>query len=103
MIAEAARSGNIQIQQGDSVEVDGPQTIDLQGSGLRDEILGILDQHGIDPDPASPQQIDASQMPEMQQQIMDAIARQGVDLSQFMPGAGGRDFLPGEHGEPTAE
>ena len=42
-------------------------------------------------------------MPEMQQQIMDAIARQGVDLSQFMPGAGGRDFLPGEHGEPTAE
>ena len=33
MIAEAARSGNIQIQQGDSVEVDGPQTIDLQGSG----------------------------------------------------------------------
>jgi hypothetical protein len=42
-------------------------------------------------------------MPEMQQQIMDAIARQGVDLSQFMPGAVGRDFLSGEHGEPTAE
>lgn len=103
MIAEAARSGNIQIQQGDSVQLDGPQTIDLQGSGLRDEILGILDQHGIDPDPAAPQQIDASQMPEMQQQIMDAIARQGVDLSQFMPGAVSRDFLSGEHGEPTAE
>jgi len=85
MMAAAARSGNIQIQQGDTAGFDATQTLDLQDSGLRDEILGILDQHGIDPDPASPQEIDASRMPEMQQQILDAIARQGVDLGSFMP------------------
>ena len=62
MIAEAARSGNVQIQHGDpqAIELDAAQTIDLGGSGLREEILGILEQHGVDPDPASPQEIDAS-------------------------------------------
>ena len=90
MIAEAARSGNVQIQHGDpqAIELDAAQTIDFGGSGLREEILGILEQHGVDPDPASPQEIDASTMPEMQQQILDAIARQGVDLGAWMPDGG---------------
>ncbi len=95
MIAEATRSGNVQIQQGDAVEFDGAQTVDLRASGLREEIMGIMERHGIDPDPASPQEIDAGQMPEMQMEIIDAIARQGVDLSGYL---GGDDASPGTPG-----
>jgi hypothetical protein len=95
MIAEAARSGNVQIQQGDSVEFGGAQTVDLRGSGLREEIMGIMERHGIDPDPASAQEIDAGQMPEMQMEIIDAIARQGVDLSAYLGGGDASPGIPG--------
>jgi hypothetical protein len=93
MVAEAARSGNFQVQQGEppALDLSGAQTIDLRGSGLREEIVGILEAHGIDPDPASPQEVDASTMPEMQRQILDAIARQGVDLRHGGPPSSGED------------
>jgi hypothetical protein len=78
MIVEAAKQGQIQVHQGEA------QTFDLRGSGLREEILGILSQHGIDPDVTSTESIDAGQMPEMQRQILDAINRQGVDLNAYL-------------------
>jgi hypothetical protein len=81
MMAQAAQSGNIQIQQGEA------QTIDLRGSDLREQILGIMEQHGIDVRPGSGQQIDAGQIPGMQQEILDALSRAGVDVDAL---GGGR-------------
>ncbi len=74
LIAQAAREGNIQVHQGT------PQEIDLRGTGLREELLGIMQAHGIDAESGSGQQIDASQVPGMQQQILDALSQQGVDV-----------------------
>ena len=76
--------GNIQIEQGSS------QTIDMRGSGLREEILGIMSQHGIDAsNPGSQgQNIDPSTIPGMQQQILDALSKHGIDpnTGQMRPG-----------------
>src|SRR5262245_6299223 len=44
MIQSAVEQGNVTIEQGPT------QTIDLRGTGLREEILGIMQNHGIDPD-----------------------------------------------------
>lgn len=80
LIAQAANEGNIQVHMGE------PQTIDMQGTDLGEEIKGILAQYGVDPQATSAEGIDASQMPQMQQQILDAITRQGLDLGQFFEG-----------------
>jgi hypothetical protein len=75
MIQRAIQSGNVQISHGE------PQSIDLRGSGeLRDQIMEIMRQHGIDPQAGTAQQFDVSQMPAMQQQILDALSQAGVDL-----------------------
>ena len=71
------------------------QTIDMRGSGLREEILGIMQQHGLDPDSMSGQQVDASSMPAMQQQILDALAKRGID-----PNASGSSLQFGTDDEP---
>ena len=65
--------GAVQIEQGQS------QTIDMRGSGLREEILGIMREHGIDAESGSAEAVDASAMPEMQQQILEALARHGIN------------------------
>ena len=79
MIQQAIASGNVQISQGE------PQVLDMRGSGLREEILEIMGQHGIDPQKGV---VDGSADPnsyaEMQQQIMAALAKHGIDT-----GAGG--------------
>ena len=94
MIAQAAQSGNIQIQQGEA------QTIDLRGSGLREQILGIMEQHGIDASPGSGQQIDAGQIPGMQQEILDALSQAGVDVDAL--GGGQADSTSDAFG-PTSD
>jgi hypothetical protein len=68
-----AMAGSVQIEQGD------PQTIDMRGTGLREEILGIMREHGIDAESGTAQQVDASAMPEMQRQILEALARRGIN------------------------
>lgn len=70
--------GNVTVQQGES------QTIDLRGadgSELREQILGIMGQHGIDVSNAGNQgqSIDPSTIPGMQQQILDALSQAGID------------------------
>lgn len=78
MIQQAMQSGSIQVSHGEN------QVIDLQGnSGLRDEILGAMRQHGIDPDAAQGSQINAGDMPALQAQIMQALENAGVDVSQI--------------------
>ena len=78
MIQNAIAEGDVQIEQG------GSQTIDMRGTGLREEILGIMQQHGIDPESGTAQNVDASAYGDMQQQILEALARHGID-----PGASG--------------
>jgi hypothetical protein len=79
MIQRAMAQGNVQIEHG------GSQAIDMRGTGLREEILGIMRQHGIDAESGTAAgSIDASAYGDMQQQILAALARHGVD-----PGAGG--------------
>jgi hypothetical protein len=80
VLQQAFQSGNYQVTQGEN------QVIDLRGSGLREQILGALEQHGIDPDTAQGGQIDAGQVPGLQEQIMQALNEAGVDLGD---GAGG--------------
>lgn len=84
LIAQAAQQGDIQVHQGT------PQEIDLRGTGLREEILGIMAQHGIDAGGGA-QQIDAGTVPEMQQQILEALSQHGVDV----PGDAAGGFDPG--------
>jgi hypothetical protein len=78
MIQRAIAEGNVQIEQGPS------QTIDMRGTGLREEILGLMQQHGIDAESGTVRSVDASAYGDMQQQMLAALARHGID-----PGASG--------------
>jgi Short C-terminal domain len=60
------------------------QTIDLRGTGARDQVLRALREHGIDPDKKD-QTIDASTVPGLQESIFRALGQAGVQI----PGAGG--------------
>jgi hypothetical protein len=60
------------------------QTIDLSGTGARDQVLKALREAGIDPDKKD-QTIDASTVPGLQESIFRALGRAGVQI----PGAGG--------------
>lgn len=72
-IQQAIASGNAQVYQGQS------QVLDMRGSGLREEILGIMNQHGIDPQAGTANKaVDASAYGNMQQQILEALAKHGV-------------------------
>jgi hypothetical protein len=67
------------------VEVErSSQTIDLRGTGAREELAEVLKQHGIDPDKEG-QTIDASSKPGLQEAILAALFKRGVDI----PNAGG--------------
>ena len=79
VIQQAAAQGNIEVTQES-------QTIDARGAeGLREEILGIMQQHGIDAESGAGQNVDASAYGDMQQQMLDALARHGLDIG----GSGG--------------
>jgi hypothetical protein len=60
------------------------QTIDLRGSGAREQIVQALRDHGIDPDKQG-QTINAATVPGLQEAIMSALGQAGVQI----PGAGG--------------
>jgi hypothetical protein len=71
MIKQAVQQGNVQ---------QSSQTIDMQGSGLREEIVEIMKRHGIDPETgATTGQIDAASMPGMQEEMLEALRRRGLD------------------------
>ena len=82
MIQKAIAEGNVTIEQGPT------QTLDMRGTGLREEILGIMKEHGIDAEAQQAgQNIDASAYGAMQQQILQALAKHGIDA-----GASGTSF-----------
>lgn len=73
MIQQAMATGNVQITQGE------PQVLDLRGTGLREEIMGIMSQHGIDPNTGSPESnVNAADYGDMQKQILEALSKHGV-------------------------
>jgi septum formation topological specificity factor MinE len=66
--------GGIQINQS-------PQSIDMSGvEGLREEIMQIMRNHGIDPETGATGSVDASAMPQMQQEILQTLSRHGLDF-----------------------
>lgn len=60
------------------------QVIDMRGTGLREEILGVIAAHGIDA--GKPGEIDASSSDGLQQDIMAVLARNGIDVNQAAMG-----------------
>jgi hypothetical protein len=78
-IAKALADGGVTIEQGPT------QTIDMRGTGLREEILQIMQQHGVDAEAGTAGQSgDPKAYVDMQQQILAALAKHGID-----PGASG--------------
>lgn len=66
----------------------GSQTLDLRGTGKREEIQQVLREHGIDPDQKG-QTVDASKVPGLREALIKALFR-GV------PNSGGIDGgIPG--------
>lgn len=74
-LQQAMAEGNVTVTQGPT------QTIDMRGSPLGEEIKEIMRQHGIDPDGQgqSGQSFDAADFGDMQQQILAALVKHGVD------------------------
>ena len=74
MIQQAIASGNAQISVGE------PQTIDMRGTDLGEQIKGIMAQHGIDPETGTANAPgDTNTYMQMQQQILQALAQHGID------------------------
>ena len=89
MIQKAITERNVQIVQGPA------QTVDLRGTGLREQILGIMQEHGIDPEPGTAAtSVDAGDYGEMQRQILVALSSHGADLGAR--GEGGGDKQTGQ-------
>ncbi len=70
MIQQAMAQGNV---QGEA------QTLDLRGTEIGEEIREIMSQHGIEPGGATAEGVDADSLAGMQQQILQALARHGLD------------------------
>jgi hypothetical protein len=69
----------------DSADPQAPQTVDLRGSGAREQVLGVLREHGIDPDKPN-QTIDASSVPGLRDALTSVLKTAfGVQI----PNAGG--------------
>ena len=65
-------------------KTESSQTIDLRGTGAREDIEKVLREHGIDPDKEG-QTVDASKVPGLQEAILGALGESGLNL----PRAGG--------------
>jgi Short C-terminal domain len=62
----------------------GTRSVDLRGTGAREEIVKLLRERGMDPD-AKDQRIDASAVPGLRDAIIGILGKHGVQI----PGVGG--------------
>jgi septum formation topological specificity factor MinE len=88
---QAAAQGNTQVTQSSptsptahaafAAKAAHQQSLDLRGTGLREEIVEIMKRHGIDPDSGALQgaQLNAASMPAMQAEMLEALKRHGID------------------------
>lgn len=74
----------VQVEQGPS------QTIDLRGTGARENVEEVLRKHGIDPDKPG-QQVDASSVPGLQQALLAALGMSGLQIPDAEGFGGGID------------
>lgn len=66
------------------------QTIDLRGTGARENVEEVLRNHGIDPDKEG-QTVDASSVPGLQQAILGALGMAGLRIPNAEGFGGGID------------
>ncbi len=80
MIEKAIAEGNAQVSIGE------PQTIDMRGTDLGNQIREIMAEHGIDPEAAGAEQdIDPADYGEMQKRILAALSQAGIDAGSNPP------------------
>ena len=72
------------VSMGESGWTSTSQKIDLRGSGHREQVEGILREHGIDPDKKG-QTIDASKVPGLSKALLSVLMGGGIRI----PNAGG--------------
>jgi hypothetical protein len=74
MVQGSAISDSQSVSMGESgwTQPGASQTIDLRGSGKREEIKGVLREHGIDPEKKG-QTIDASQVPGLREALLRVL------------------------------
>jgi hypothetical protein len=65
----------------DVTKTESSQTIDLRGTGAREDIEKVLREHGIDPDKEG-QTVDASKVPGLQEAILGALGQSGLNIPQ---------------------
>ena len=59
------------------------RTVDLRDTPAREELLELMHDHGVDPQPGAGELvIDAASVPGLQQAIIDALERHGVDVGE---------------------
>ena len=81
----SALPGSVEMgESGWTSTAQGSQTIDLRGSGAREDVERVLREHGIDPDKKG-QTIDASTVPGLKEAILGALGDSGLKI----PNAGG--------------
>ena len=91
IMQQAFAGGNYEITQGEN------QVVDLRGTGLREQIMEAMRQHGIDPENATAQgQVNAADYAGLQEQIMQALQDHGVDVPGGDGGAAGTGGQPSE-------
>ena len=64
-----------QLEQADT------RTVDLRGTGAREDVEKVLREHGIDPDEEG-QRIDASSVPGLKEAILGALGQSGLNIPQ---------------------
>jgi hypothetical protein len=76
MVAGSAIPDDRSVSMGDEgwTQPGASQTLDLRGTGKRDEVKQVLREHGIDPDQKG-QTIDASQVPGLREALIKALFR----------------------------
>jgi protein-tyrosine-phosphatase len=78
-LAGSAGTAGVEPDQWKSVDVGQSQTIDMRGSGAREEIIEALKKHGINPDDHG-QQVDASSVPGLREELIEILEKKGLDL-----------------------
>jgi hypothetical protein len=75
-VAATAMPDSQSVSMGESgwTNPDASQTLDLSGTGKRDEVREVLREHGIDPDEKG-QTIDASRVPGLREALLGALFR----------------------------
>jgi hypothetical protein len=77
----SAGAAGVAPDQWKSVDMGSSQTIDMRGSGAREEIIEALKKHGVNPDDHG-QQIDASTVPGLREELIEILTKKGLDLGE---------------------